>query len=50
MPKPDTYKRLEEAGVTMVNGANFFVEGKPVPSSLDFKKKRMEEFAKMFLV
>jgi alkanesulfonate monooxygenase SsuD/methylene tetrahydromethanopterin reductase-like flavin-dependent oxidoreductase (luciferase family) len=48
MPKPDTYKRLEEKGVTMVNGANFFVDGKLVPTSLDFKKKRMEEFAKTF--
>jgi len=49
MPKPDTYKRLEAIGVTMVNGANFFVDGKLVPTSLDFKKKRMEEFARMFL-
>ena len=49
LPKPDTYKRLEEKGVTMVNGANFFVDGKLVPTSLDFKKKRMEEFAKTFL-
>lgn len=40
------YRRLEEMGVTMVNGANFFVDGKVVPTTLDFKKTRMEEFAK----
>jgi len=45
MPTTDTYKRLEEKGVTMVNGANFFVDGKLVSTTLDFKKKRMEEFA-----
>jgi len=49
MPKPDTYKRLEESGVTMVNGANFFVDGKLIPTTLDFKKKRMEEFSVQFL-
>lgn len=49
MPTADTYKRLEEQGVTMVNGANFFTDGKPLPSTLDFKKKRMEEFAARFL-
>jgi probable F420-dependent oxidoreductase len=49
MPTPDTYKRLEEKGVTMVNGANFFVDGKLVPTTLDFKKKRMEEFSRLFL-
>lgn len=49
MPKEDTYKKLAEQGVTMVNGANFFVDGKLLPSTLDFKKKRMEEFAKRFL-
>jgi probable F420-dependent oxidoreductase len=49
MPEQDTYKRLEEIGVTMVNGANFFVDGKVVPTDLDFKKKRMEEFARQFL-
>lgn len=49
MPKDDTYQKLEEQGVTMVNGANFFVEGKITPTTLDFKKQRMEEFAARFL-
>jgi hypothetical protein len=44
----DAYKRLEEIGVTMVSGTNFFVEGKVVPTALDFKKRRMEEFATRF--
>jgi len=46
MSGPDTYTRLEDMGVTMVNGANFFVGGKVVPTTVDFKKRRMEEFAK----
>ncbi len=49
MPEQDTYKRMEEMGVTMVNGANFFVDGKVVPTDIDFKKRRMEEFANQFL-
>ncbi|MGI9293948.1 MAG: TIGR03619 family F420-dependent LLM class oxidoreductase [Pseudomonadales bacterium] len=48
-PERDTYKRLADAGVTMVNGTNFFVDGKPQASSIDFKKKAIEEFAKKFL-
>jgi len=43
------YKEIEDMGVTMVNGANFFVDGKVVPTTLDFKKQRMEEFANKFL-
>jgi alkanesulfonate monooxygenase SsuD/methylene tetrahydromethanopterin reductase-like flavin-dependent oxidoreductase (luciferase family) len=46
---PDICKRLEDMGVTMVNGANFFVDGKVVPTTLDFKKRRMEQFARQFL-
>ncbi|MFN8627643.1 MAG: TIGR03619 family F420-dependent LLM class oxidoreductase [Candidatus Binatia bacterium] len=45
MSGPGMYTRLEEMGVTMVNGANFFVDGKVVPTTLDFKKRRMEQFA-----
>lgn len=44
----EAYKRLEEIGVTMVSGANFFVDRKVVPTTLDFKKRRMEEFATRF--
>jgi probable F420-dependent oxidoreductase len=49
MSGPDTYQRLEEMGVTMVSGAHFFVDGKVVPTTLDFKKRRMEAFATQFL-
>jgi alkanesulfonate monooxygenase SsuD/methylene tetrahydromethanopterin reductase-like flavin-dependent oxidoreductase (luciferase family) len=49
MSGADTCKRLEEMGVTMVNGANFFVDGKVAPTTLDFKKRRMEQFARRFL-
>ncbi|MCB1616828.1 MAG: LLM class flavin-dependent oxidoreductase, partial [Pseudomonadales bacterium] len=43
------YNEIEAMGVTMVNGANFFVDGKVVPTTLDFKKQRMENFANRFL-
>jgi hypothetical protein len=36
-------------GVTMTNGANFMVDGKIVPSDIDFKKKRIEAFAKQHI-
>jgi hypothetical protein len=49
MSGPETYKRLEEMGVTMVSGAHVFVDGKVVPTTLDFKKRRMEAFATQFL-
>lgn len=45
----DSFNRLEEMGVTMVNGANFFVDGRVVPTTLDFKKRRLEEFARRYL-
>lgn len=48
-PQADTYKRLADAGVTMVNGTHFFIDGKPQPSSIDYKKQQIESFAKRFL-
>lgn len=44
------YQDIAAMGVTMVNGANFLVEGKVVPTTLNFKKQRMEEFANKFIV
>jgi len=48
-PQPETFQRVEAMGVTMTNGANFMVDGKIVPTDLDFKKKRIEAFAKQFI-
>jgi len=49
-PGPETHARLAEAGVTMVNGANFFnAEGKVEASTIDDKKRRLEAFAREFL-
>ncbi|MEZ5503756.1 MAG: TIGR03619 family F420-dependent LLM class oxidoreductase [Halioglobus sp.] len=49
-PGPETHARLAEAGVTMVNGTNFFgSDGKTVLSSIDEKKRRIEAFARQFL-
>jgi probable F420-dependent oxidoreductase len=49
-PEPETYERLAEVGVTMVNGTNFFDEnGKASLSSIDEKKRRLEAFATRFL-
>ncbi|MFT4517769.1 MAG: putative F420-dependent oxidoreductase [Halioglobus sp.] len=49
-PGPETHARLAQAGVTMVNGTNFFdQDGKTVLSTIDCKKRRLETFAKEFL-
>lgn len=49
-PGPDTHKHLADAGVTMCNGTNFFDDqGRAAPSSIDTKKRKLEEFAKKFL-
>ena len=49
-PGDGTHERLEEAGVTMVNGCNFLSEdGRTALSSTDDKKRRIEEFAKRFI-
>jgi probable F420-dependent oxidoreductase len=49
-PDSGTHERLAEAGVTMVNGTNFFDEnGRTTVSSIDEKKRKLEAFAKKFL-
>lgn len=48
-PTDGTFDRAEALGVTMTNGANFMVDGKITPSTVDFKKRRIEAFAKQFL-
>lgn len=48
-PAPDTFARLAALGVTMVNGASFMVGGKAARSSLDDKRRILEEFAGRFL-
>lgn len=45
-PKPGTFERAEDLGVTMTNGPHFLVDGKAQPSDIGFKKRRMEEFAR----
>ena len=45
-PRPGAFERAEALGVTMTNGAHFLVDGKAMPSDIDFKKRRMEEFAR----
>ena len=49
-PSEGTHQRLAEAGVTMVNGCNFLDDdGRTTLSSIDDKKRRLEEFARLFL-
>ena len=49
-PGDGTHARLEEAGVTMVNGTNFLADdGRTTLSSLDDKKRRIEAFARQFI-
>jgi hypothetical protein len=48
-PGEGTFERVEAMGVTMTNGANFMVDGKIVPTSIDFKKERIEAFARQFI-
>lgn len=49
-PGDGCHERLAEAGVTMVNGTNFFdSDGRTTLSSIDDKKRRIEAFAKQFL-
>ena len=49
-PQDGTHERLAEAGVTMVNGCNFLGDDmRTTLSSIDDKKRRLEEFAACFL-
>jgi probable F420-dependent oxidoreductase len=48
-PTRDALAHLEDLGVTMVNGASFLVDGKAEPSSLETKRRLIEEFAIRFL-
>ncbi|MGB1139418.1 MAG: TIGR03619 family F420-dependent LLM class oxidoreductase [Halioglobus sp.] len=49
-PGDGTHERLAGAGVTMVNGTNFLAaDGRTALSSIDDKKRRLEDFAKRFL-
>lgn len=49
-PQDGTHQRLAQAGVTMVNGCNFLNEdGRTTLSSIDEKKRRIEDFAKRFI-
>jgi len=49
-PDDGTHARLAEAGVTMVNGTNFLdADGRTTLSSIDDKKRRIEEFANRFI-
>lgn len=49
-PEDGTHERLAEAGVTMCNGTNFLSEdGRASLSSIDEKKRRIEDFAKRFI-
>lgn len=48
-PGPGTFERLEALGVTMTNGAHFLVDGKIQPTDIDFKKRRMEQFARLHI-
>ena len=50
-PQPGSHQRLAEAGVTMVNGTNFLnTDGKTALSSIDDKKRRIEDFANRYIV
>lgn len=49
-PDDGTHERLAEKGVTMVNGTNFLdANGRTALSSIDDKKRRIEEFARRFI-
>lgn len=49
-PDEGAHERLAEAGVTMVNGTNFLnADGRTALSSIDDKKRRIEEFAARFI-
>jgi alkanesulfonate monooxygenase SsuD/methylene tetrahydromethanopterin reductase-like flavin-dependent oxidoreductase (luciferase family) len=48
-PERDTFRRLEEMGVTMTNGVSFLVDGRVAPTTLAEKQRRMKEFAARFL-
>ncbi len=49
-PDDGAHERLAEAGVTMVNGTNFLdANGRTTLSSIDDKKRRIEEFAARFI-
>lgn len=48
-PSEGTFERAEAMGITMTNGANFMVDGKITPTSIDFKKQRIEAFARQFI-
>lgn len=49
-PDDGTHTRLAEAGVTMVNGTNFLDAGaRTTLSSIDDKKRRIEDFANRFI-
>lgn len=49
-PDDGTHERLAQAGVTMVNGTNFLdADGRTAPSSVDEKKRRIEDFATKFI-
>jgi probable F420-dependent oxidoreductase len=49
-PGDGTHERLAAAGVTMVNGCNFLdAHGRTTLSSIDDKKRRLEDFAQRFL-
>ncbi len=49
-PDEGTHERLAEAGVTMVNGTNFLDnDGRTTLSSIDDKKRRIEDFANRFI-
>ncbi|NQX88413.1 MAG: LLM class flavin-dependent oxidoreductase, partial [Halioglobus sp.] len=50
-PDEGTHARLQEAGVTMVNGTNFLAaDGRTALSSIDDKKRRLETFAERFIM
>ena len=49
-PQDGTHERLAEAGVTMVNSCNFLGDDmRTTLTSIDDKKRRLEEFAQRFL-
>ena len=49
-PGPGTHQRLQEAGVTMTNGTHFLDrDGRCTTSSVDDKKRRLEDFARRFI-
>lgn len=49
-PTEGVHERLAQAGVTMVNGTNFLdADGRTTLSSIDDKKRRIEDFSKRFI-